>query len=97
MDNNQAERDLRGPVVGRKNYYGSGAQWMGDLAALLFSVFATLLLWNINPRLWLKAYLEEIARGGGKVPADVKRFLPWHMSEESKKEWGLEKEGEDSS
>ena len=27
MDNNQAERALRGPVVGRKNYYGSGAQW----------------------------------------------------------------------
>src|SRR3954447_20101718 len=25
LDNNQAERDLRGPVVGRKNYYGSGA------------------------------------------------------------------------
>ena len=23
--NNQAERALRGPVVGRKNYYGSGA------------------------------------------------------------------------
>ena len=30
MDNNQAERALRGPVVGRKNYYGSGAQWSGD-------------------------------------------------------------------
>ena len=30
MDNNQAERALRGPVVGRKNYYGSGAQWSGE-------------------------------------------------------------------
>ena len=33
MDNNQAERALRGPVVGRKNYYGSGAQWSGELSA----------------------------------------------------------------
>ena len=24
MDNNTAERALRNPVVGRKNYYGSG-------------------------------------------------------------------------
>ena len=39
MDNNQAERALRGPVVGRKNYYGSGAQWSGELSAALFSLF----------------------------------------------------------
>ena len=31
LDNNQAERALRGPVVGRKNYYGSGAQWSGEM------------------------------------------------------------------
>ena len=37
MDNNQAERALRGPVVGRKNYYGSGATWSGQLTATLFS------------------------------------------------------------
>ena len=50
MDNNQAERALRGPVVGRKNYYGSGAQWSGELSATLFSVFQTLERWQINPR-----------------------------------------------
>jgi transposase len=33
MDNNTAERTIRGPVVGRKNYYGSGALWSGQLAA----------------------------------------------------------------
>ena len=41
MDNNQAERALRGPVVGRKNYYGSGATWSGELTATLFSLFHT--------------------------------------------------------
>jgi transposase len=42
MDNNAAERDLRGPVVGRKNFYGSGARWSGQLAATMYGVLATL-------------------------------------------------------
>ena len=33
MDNNTAERTLRNPVVGRKNYYGSGSVWSAHLAA----------------------------------------------------------------
>ena len=53
MDNNLSERHLRGPALGRKNYYGSGALWSGRLAAALFSLLATLKLWQINPRLWL--------------------------------------------
>jgi transposase len=92
LDNNQAERDLRGPVVGRKNYYGSGAKWAGELAAMLFSVFETLEVWNLNPRTWLTAYLQECARAGGKAPADLEGFLPWGMSEQSKKDWALEKQ-----
>ena len=36
MDNNTAERVERGPVVGRKNYYGSGSVWSGQLAAMTF-------------------------------------------------------------
>ena len=48
-----AQRALRGPVVGRKNYYGSGAQWSGELSATLFSLFHTLERWRINPRTWL--------------------------------------------
>src|ERR1700736_1642720 len=53
MDNNTAERAQRGPVVGRKNYYGSGAVWSGRLAAMMFSWLQTLCLWDLNPRLWL--------------------------------------------
>jgi transposase len=36
MDNNEAERRLRNPIIGRKNYRGSGAQWSGKLAIMLF-------------------------------------------------------------
>ena len=78
LDNNQAERALRGPVVGRKNYYGSGAQWSGELSATLFSLFHTLERWQINPRTWLTEYLRACADAGGRVPEDYARFLPWN-------------------
>jgi transposase len=99
MDNNTAERAVRGPVVGRKNYYGSGSLWSGQLAAMLFSLFQTLALWNLNPRVWLTEYLQACAHAGGQAPKDVGPFLPWNLSEQKRKEWSLEKakEGEDSS
>ena len=81
LDNNQAERALRGPVVGRKNYYGSGATWSGELCATLFSLFHTLERWQINPRTWLTEYLNACALAGGRVPEDYERFLPWNRPE----------------
>ncbi len=94
MDNNKAERVQRGPVVGRKNYYGSGAVWAGRLAAMMFSLFQTLTLWNINPRLWLTAYLEACATAGGKAPPDLASYLPWNLTEERLKGWSLKEEEE---
>lgn len=82
MDNNESERILRGPVVGRKNYYGSGSLWSAELTAILFSLFQTLLLWRINPRVWLHAYLEHCAECAGEVPADATSWLPWNLTEE---------------
>ena len=92
MDNNTAERSERGPVVGRKNYYGSGSVWSGRLAAMLFSLFQTLCLGGLNPRLWLTAYLEACAAAGGRAVKDVERFLPWNLSPEQKRAWGCEEE-----
>jgi transposase len=88
MDNNTAERSERGPVVGRKNYYGSGSVWSGRLAAMLVSLFQTLCLWDLNPRRWLTAYLSACAEAGGRVPADLAGFLPWNLSEDRRREWG---------
>jgi transposase len=82
MDNNLSERRLRGPALGRKNYYGSGALWSGCLAAALFSILATLRLWQINPRLWLSWYLQSCAEARSQVPNDIKPFLPWNLSED---------------
>jgi transposase len=88
MDNNAVERTLRGPVVGRKNYSGSGAVWSGWLAAMLFSVLHTVERWGLNPRLWLTAYLEACATAGGQAPATAERFLPWQLTEEEKQHYG---------
>lgn len=79
MDNNTAERDMRGPVVGRKSFYGSGALWSGTLTATVYSLLATLKLFGLNPRTWLNAYLQACANNGAKAPADLSAFLPWSM------------------
>lgn len=89
MDNNISERRLRGPAVGRKNYYGSGAFWSGRLAAMLFSILATLKLWQINPRAWLRWYLDSCAAAGGQAPKDIQPFLPWNLSAEKRTELSL--------
>lgn len=81
MDNNKAENSARNPATGRKNYYGSGAEWSAELAAMLFSVLQTIILWNINPRHWLTVYLTACAENGGKPPADLTPFMPWAMDE----------------
>ena len=94
LDNNTAERMLRGPVVLRKNSRGSGAVWAGELAAMLFSIFQTLCLWRLNPRVWLEEYLRACAEAGGKAPAAPDEFLPWCMTEQRRREWSSAKEAE---
>jgi transposase len=90
LDNNASERQARGPALGRKNYYGSGALWSGRLAAMLFSLFATLTLAKMNIRTWLTWFLESCAEHGGQVPAEIDRFLPWKMSEDQRRAMALE-------
>ncbi len=86
LDNNASERRARGPALGRKNYYGSGALWSGRLAAMLFSLFATLSLAKINIRTWLTWYLKSCAENGGQAPSDINPFLPWKISVEKRRE-----------
>src|SRR5882724_9333602 len=86
MDNNTAERILRNPVIGRKNYYGSGSVWSAHLAAMMFSVLQTVLLWDLNPHHWLTAFLQACADHGGKSPTDLSAFLPWQMTPERRAE-----------
>jgi transposase len=79
MDNNAAERSMRAPVVGRKNFNGSGSEGSAELAATMYSVFATMKLWGLNLRTWLTTYLQACADNGNAPPVDIDAFLPWQM------------------
>jgi transposase len=78
MDNNNSEQALRNAVVGRKNYYGSGAHWSAQFAADLFTIFETLKMNGINRRTWLTEYLYAVARSHCKAPPNATAFLPWN-------------------
>ena len=92
MDNNKAERELRGPVVGRKNYYGSGSVKMAQFAAMMFTIIHTLLANSINPRSWLTWFFNECSLKQGDVFAEIEKFLPWKFTEEQKENLKLHKQ-----
>ena len=80
MDNNGAERAVRPAAIARKNFYGSGAKWSGELMAMLMSLFQTLLLHQVDPRKYLTAYLQACADNGSQAPGDIESWLPWDFS-----------------
>jgi transposase len=86
-DNNESERRLRDPAVGRKNYYGSGSQWSAMLTAMLFTIFQTLLKNQIDPQKWLFGYFQACAENGGRASEDLDAWLPWNLPAEKKAAW----------
>jgi len=88
MDNNTAERGLRGGAVGRKNYYGSGSVDSAEFTAIMFTIIQTLLIWNINPQQWFNEFFDFVGSDWGK---NFEHWLPWNMSSERKSELSLKK------
>jgi hypothetical protein len=89
LDNNTSERALRGPVIGRKNYYGSGSVVSAQLASRVWTITATAERAGLNPLAYLRAYLEECAHAGGKAPTGeaLTRFLPWAITPDDRTAW----------
>jgi hypothetical protein len=79
LDNNTAERALRTPVVGRKNFYGSGTAWSAELAAITFTIAETARKNGVDPLHFLQEYLGACAEQGGKPPQGeaLARFRCW--------------------
>ncbi len=67
LDNNAAERSLRGPVVGRKNHYGSKSKRGTEVAAILYSLLETAKLQKLDPALYLKTVAESALKSSGAV------------------------------
>ena len=89
LDNNAAERMIRGPVVTRKNAGGSRNEDSARLAAVIWTVTATAQMAGLNVLTWLTAYLDECGRNGGKplTGSALQRFLPWNASPGDRRAW----------
>lgn len=53
LDNNAAERALRGPVVGRKNHYGSRSLRGAEVAAVFYTLCETARLIDVDPHMYV--------------------------------------------
>ena len=86
MDNNLAERLLRGPVIGRRLSFGSDSRIGAHLTALMYSVIGTLNLNGVDVPRWLDAWLAACAHNGGRPPDDLAPWLPWSMDDARRRE-----------
>ena len=60
IDNNPVENAIRPVAIGRKNYLFAGSHDAAQRAAMIYSLFSTCRLHNINPYDWLKDVLERL-------------------------------------
>jgi hypothetical protein len=67
LDNNAAERALRGVVVGRKNYYGNRSKRGAKVAAILYSLIETAKLRGVEPSQYLKKAAIAAIESPGRV------------------------------
>ncbi|MEM9221832.1 MAG: IS66 family transposase [Pseudomonadota bacterium] len=61
LDNNAAERGMRGVAVSRKNWLFAGSEGGGNAAAIAFTLIETAKLNGIGPQAWLTSVLGRIA------------------------------------
>ena len=77
IDNNAAERSLRGVALGRKNYLFAGSDLGGERAATIYSLIGTAKLNNLDPEAYLREVLTRIAEHPVNRITDL---LPWSVA-----------------
>lgn len=73
LDNNSTERGIRGPVVGRKNHYGSKSRSGTEVASICYSLLETAKLHNVDIREYLRAAILAADRDEVLLPWDMPR------------------------
>jgi hypothetical protein len=76
IDNNAAERALRGVALGRKNYLFVGSDAGGNYAAAIYSLLGTAKLNGHNP----EAFVREVLTRLPDHPINrIDELLPWNL------------------
>lgn len=77
IDNNAAERSLRGVALGRKNYLFAGSDTGGERAAAIYSLIGSAKLNGLDPEGYLREVLNRIA----DHPINrIEDLLPWNIN-----------------
>jgi transposase len=80
IDNNAAERALRGCALGRKNWLFAGADSGGERAAAMYTLLGTAQLNGLDPEAYLRHVLERLA----DHPINrIEQLLPWNVAAET--------------
>jgi len=77
LDNNSAERSMRGVAVGRKNWLFAGSETGGKSAAIAYTLIETAKLNGVDPQTWLTDVLARIA--DHKITR-IGELMPWHCA-----------------
>jgi hypothetical protein len=75
LDNNTAERSMRGIAIGRKNYMFVGSERGGKSAAIIYTLLETEKLNNVDPQAWLT---DVLARTADYKINRIDELLPWN-------------------
>ena len=78
LDNNTAERAMRGIAVGRKNWLFAGSEGGGRSAAIAYTLIETAKLNGVDPQAWLTDVLGCIA--DHKITR-IDELLPWRYAQ----------------
>jgi transposase len=78
IDNSAAERALRAVALGRKNYLFAGSDAGGERAANIYSLIGSAKLNGLDPELYLRTVLAQIA---DHPVSRISDLLPWNIAD----------------
>jgi hypothetical protein len=77
IDNSAAERALRAVALGRKNFLFAGSDCGGERAAAMYSLIGSAKLNGLDPELYLRTVLAQIA---DHPVSHIQDLLPWNLA-----------------
>ena len=77
IDNSAAERALRAVALGRKNFLFAGSDCGGERAAAMYTLIGSAKLNGLDPELYLRTVLAQIA---DHPISHIEDLLPWNLA-----------------